>query len=442
MPEEKPEIDFHRTRLSTAPFESKEGEQEALMTGWVHDIRNLGGIAFILIRDSGGMFQATAIKKVLGKETYKAVVDIPRESVLAVKGKLQPNEEVMNGYELLISDFLVLNESAVPLPLGVADKVGAELDTRLDNRFLDLRKEEVRSIFLIQSAALHAAREQFESEGFVEIHTPKIVATATEGGTALFAMEYFERAAYLNQSPQLFKQIMMASSLEKIYEIGPAFRAEEHDTVRHLNEYTSMDIEMAFANEEDVMQVLERVVHRAYEYVAQECRKELEILNVQLEIPKLPFPRITYDKVVEVIKSEGVAMEWGEDFSMEAMKVYCEHEPGLYFITEWPSAMKPFYALPFEDRPEKCRAFDLMFGKEEITSGAQRVHMHDLLRSRIEAQGLSPEPFEFYLKTFKYGMPPHGGWGLGLERLTMMLTGKGNIRETVLFPRDRQRLIP
>ncbi|UCH89323.1 MAG: aspartate--tRNA(Asn) ligase, partial [Thermoplasmata archaeon] len=243
-------------------------------------------------------------------------------------------------------------------------------------------------------------------------------------------------------SPQLFKQIMMASGLERVYEIGPAFRAEEHDTVRHLNEFTSIDIEMAFADEEDVMQVLERLIHHIYKYVVENCKAQREVLGMEHEVPEVPFPRITYDKIIEDITSKGVEMEWGEDFSMEAMKVYAEQQPGYYFITEWPSAMKPFYALPFFEKPKYCRAFDLNFGAQEITSGAQRVHLHDLLKERIEAQGLNSEPFEFYLKAFRYGMPPHAGWGLGLDRITMMLSGKSNIRECVLFPRDKQRLVP
>ena len=445
MPEQdinKTALNFHRDRLSNEELAAEDEGKEALMTGWIHDIRNLGGIAFILVRDPAGTFQATAIKKELGKDSFKELTSFNRESVVAIKGILQPNKEVKNGYELLVKEYTALNPSDAPLPLGVADMVGAELDTRLDNRFLDVRKEEVRSIFEVRAAAVHATREHLESEGFTEIHTPKIVATATEGGTALFECSYFERTAYLNQSPQLFKQIMMASSIERVYEIGPAFRAEEHDTVRHLNEFTSIDIEMAFANEEDVMQVLERMVHHIYKHVSENCGKQLEILGSEVEAPKLPFPRITYDKIIDTIKDDGMEMEWGEDFSMEAMKLYGQHEPGYYYITEWPSEMKPFYALPFFDRPKYCRAFDLNFGPQEITSGAQRVHLHDLLRDRIAAQGLEPDSFEFYLKTFRFGMPPHAGWGLGLDRIVMMLTGKTNIRECVLFPRDKQRLVP
>ena len=436
------ELDFHRNRQSTDPFTPDEEGKEVLMTGWVHDIRNLGGIAFILIRDPAGKFQATAIRKMLGKGRYKRITNIQRESVIAVAGKLQPNAEVMNGYELLVDEYTVLNPADAPLPLGVADKVGAELDTRLDNRFLDVRKDEVRSIFEIRAAATHATREHLGSEGFVEVHTPKIVATATEGGTALFTCQYFEREAYLNQSPQLFKQIMMASSMERVFEIGPAFRAEEHDTVRHLNEFTSIDIEMAYANEEDVMQVLERMIHHIYKYVSDNCRKQLEILGREIIVPEVPFPRIRYDDIVEALDASGMHMEWGEDFSMEAMKKYSENQPGWYFITEWPSAMKPFYALPFFEKPRYCRAFDLNYGAQEITSGAQRVHLHDLLMERIENQGLDPHSFDFYLKAFRYGMPPHAGWGLGLDRIVMMLAGKSNIRECVLFPRDKQRLVP
>jgi aspartyl-tRNA synthetase len=359
-----------------------------------------------------------------------------------VKGVVRRNPEVRAGFEIIPEALKVLAVAKSPLPLGVIDKVRAELDTRLDARYIDLRKPEVAAIFKIRSTILKAVREQFDREGFIEIHTPKIVATATEGGTALFPVEYFGHQAFLNQSPQLYKQMMMATGLDKVYEIGPAFRAEEHDTVRHLNEFISIDMEMAFADEEDVMGVLERVVHRAIVRVIETNRNELEILNVKLEVPELPFPRVTYTKCLEYIEAHGIKLPWGEDISMEGMKALSEHYPGFFFITRWPTKLKPFYALPFDDDPRVCRAFDLNFGEKEITSGAQRVHNAELLRTNLSAQNLMPDEFTFYINAFEYGMPPHAGWGLGIERFTMILTNTLNIRECVLFPRDKSRLVP
>jgi len=414
---------------------------EAVLAGWIQDIRNLGGIAFIQLRDREGTTQLTAIKKD-NRDLFKQLVSLNRESVIAVKGLVKENKEAPGGVEVLPRVMEVLSQAQAPLPMGVVDKVGVELDTRLNNRFMDLRRPETAAVFSIRASVLKGIRSRFEEEGFIEVHTPKIVATATEGGTALFPVQYFESKAYLNQSPQLFKQMMMATGFDKVYEIGPAFRAELHDTVRHLNEFTSIDIEMAFTDEEGVMGVLERCLQSAVKRVLEERRKELGHLNLQLEAPALPFQRITYTRCVEIARSKGINVEWGQDLEMDACKAVAGETNGFYFITRWPSAIKPFYAHPFEDSPKESRSFDLMFGEKEITSGAQRVHEVDLLISRLKDQGLDPAGFDFYLQAFKYGMPPHAGWGLGAERTVMILTGRENVRECVLFPRDRRRLSP
>lgn len=412
--------------------------KEITVAGWIQDIRNLGGISFILLRDREGILQITVIKK-MNKELFKQLTTLPRESVISIKGKVQENKEVINGFEILPTEMQILSIAKTPLPLGIVDKVSVDFDTRLDNRFLDLRKKEVLAIFKIRDTILKAIREKLDEERFIEIHTPKIVATATEGGTNLFKVEYFENKVFLSQSPQLFKQIMMATSFDKVYEIGACFRAEEHNTVRHLNEFTSIDIEIAFADEEDAMQILEKVIHNSIKKVLEENEKELKLLNVEMKLPNLPFPRVEYEKCIEIIKKK-IPINFGEDFSMEANKILAEKYKEFYFITKWPLAIKPFYAQPYDDKLSK--SFDLMFCEKEITSGAQRVHDANLLKKRLEEQGLNPNDFEFYIKAFEYGMPPHSGWGLGLERLVMILTQRENIRECVLFPRDRKRLVP
>lgn len=412
--------------------------KEITVAGWIQDIRNLGGISFILLRDREGILQITAIKK-MNKDLFKQLTELPRESVVSIKGKVQENKEVINGYEILPIEMQILSVAKTPLPLGIVDKVSVDFDTRLDNRFLDLRKSEVLAIFKIRSTVLKAIREKLDEEGFIEIHTPKIVAVATEGGTNLFSVQYFENKVFLNQSPQLFKQIMMATSFDKVYEVGACFRAEEHNTVRHLNEFTSIDIEIAFADEEDAMQVLERVIYNSIKKIIAENQKELKILNVDLKLPDLPFPRVDYEKCLQIVK-EKIPINFGDDFSMEANKILAEKFKEFYFITKWPLAIKPFYAQPYDEK--LSRGFDLMFGEKEITSGAQRVHDVSLLKKRLEEQGLNPNDFEFYIKAFEYGMPPHAGWGLGLERIVMILTQRENIRECVLFPRDRRRLVP
>ncbi len=444
--QQKPTFELWHRDKYVAEIIENDYDQDLTVAGWVHEIRNLGGIAFILLRDRTGVLQVTAIKKMLGNELFKEFTDLPKESVIAVRGTVQQNDKVSNGFEVLAKEINVMGKAKAPLPLGVADEDKAELDTkldtRLDSRFLDLRKPDIAAIFKIRSTVMNAVREHFIYEGFVEIHTPKIVATATEGGTELFAVQYFEQPAYLNQSPQLYKQIMMASGLDRVFEIGPAFRAEDHDTVRHLNEFTSIDMEMAFSDEEDAMGVLERLVQRCISEIIKRNPEELKLLNVTLEIPELPLKRIKYDDILELIRNNDLDIPWGEDISMEGMHIVAKTYTGFHFITHWPTDSKPFYAQPFESNPKICRAFDLNYGAKEITSGAQRVHDPELLKSNLRKQNLNPDDFEFYIKAFEYGMPPHAGWGLGLERLVMIIANLPNIRECTLFPRDRKRLVP
>ncbi len=437
----EPLKDWRRSKYASEII-SEDFESEVIVGGWIQDIRNLGGIAFIQLRDRTGVLQITVIKKEHGEEFFKKLTTLPRESVIMVKGKVQPNNQVASGFEIWPNEMKILGIAKTPLPLGVVDKVDADMDTRLDARFIDLRKEEVAAVFKIRSTILGAVRELFEKEGFMEVHTPKIVATATEGGTALFEATYFEKKAFLNQSPQLYKQMLMATGFDRVYEIGPAFRAEEHDTTRHLNEFTSIDIEMAFSDEEDAMGVLERCVYNAILRTRENNENEMRILGADMDIPALPLQRITYSECLDLIKEGGFEMEWGEDFPMEAMKILGEKVPDFFFITKWPTKSKPFYTKPYEDEPKLCRGFDLQYKEKELTSGAQRVHDVELLKRRLEEQGLDPSDFTFYLDAFEYGMPPHAGWGLGAERLTMIITGMQNIRECVLFPRDRKRLVP
>jgi aspartyl-tRNA synthetase len=430
-----------RTHYSNEITPSLDGSHTILM-GWVYEIRDLGGIIFILLRDRHGIIQVTAPSKKTSKELFKKLRKLKKEYVIEVQGTVQKSPKAPRSVEIIPSNVKVLAKSQQPLPLDPTGKVKAEIDTRLDSRFLDLRRPEISAIFKIKSRMLHSVRVFLEKEGFIEINTPKLVASATEGGTELFPITYFEREAFLGQSPQLYKQMMMASGLDKVYEIAPIFRAEEHDTLRHLNEVISIDIEAAFMNHEDVMKILEKLIVKVIKDIKEHCKEELETLGRELETPKLPFERLEYDEVVEIVKSQGVHLRHGEDLSRAAEKALGEIMPGYYFIKSWPTNIKPFYVMPREDDPSKSYAFDLMYKDLEVSSGAMRVHEHDLLVEKIKKQGLNPRSFESYLSAFKYGMPPHAGWGLGAERFTMALLEIKNIRETVLFPRNRRRLTP
>ncbi|MCQ2970649.1 aspartyl-tRNA synthetase [Methanobrevibacter gottschalkii] len=433
--------DWRRTHYAKETTPDIAGSDVTIM-GWVHEIRDLGGIIFVVIRDVTGRVQLTAPSKKVEAEILEDIRKFRKESVVAVRGLVQEAPKAPNGVEIIPNEIKVLNLSNQPLPMDPTEKVQAGIDTRLDSRFIDLRKENVSAIFKIKGQMFHTIRDYFYNNGFHEINTPKLVASATEGGTELFPITYFEKEAFLGQSPQLYKQMMMGAGMDKVFEIGQIFRAEEHDTLRHLNEAISIDAEASFMDDVDVMKVLNDMLINVLTDVNDKCSDELSILGYELDVPKGNFPVVTYDEAVDIVNSRGVEMEWGEDLSREAEKALGDSMGGFYFLTEWPSAIKPFYVMPQEGDEKYSHAFDLMYNNLELSSGATRVHQHDLLVKQIEERGLNPDGFGSYLKAFEYGMPPHAGWGLGADRLTMVLTGSENIRECVLFPRDRHRLTP
>ncbi len=414
---------------------------EVVVFGWVQDIRDLGGIRFVVLQDLEGIVQVTVPRDQVDDAIVKKADSLQRQYCIGIKGIVKKIEKAPGGAEIIPSEIRILGIARHPLPLDVTGRIPAEIDVRLDARVLDLRRDVNRAIFRIQHVALEAIRTYLSRQGFVEVLTPKIIATATEGGAALFPVAYFEREAFLAQSPQLYKEELI-SDFEKVYEIGAFFRAEESHTRRHLSEFVSIDIEQAFATAEDVMMVLEELMHNTFKTVKESCKKELEILNHMIKIPKTPFKRFTYNELLEELREKGVKIPWGEDIPTAAFRTLGELHPYFYFITDWPTKSKPFYIKPRDDKQDLCEAFDLMWQWIELASGGTRVHSKNLLVKRMMKQGLRPESFKHHLRVFDYGMPPHAGWATGLERLVMVLTGRRNIREVVLFPRDRSRLAP
>ncbi|WP_423743167.1 aspartate--tRNA(Asn) ligase (plasmid) [Haladaptatus sp. SPP-AMP-3] len=415
------------------------------VAGWVHEIRDLGGIAFLIVRDTTGKIQVKFEKDDMDEELVETGLGVNRESVVEITGDVKEEPRAPTDVEIVPTDVAVIAEAEPELPLDPSGKVDADLSTRLDNRTLDARKEDVEAVFKIRGEVLRAVRETFRDLGCSEINTPKIVATGTEGGTELFPITYFGEEAFMNQSPQLFKQLMVGSGLERVFEIGPIFRAEEHNTPRHLNEATSIDFESAFYDHNEAMDACEAVVKAAYEGVAENCQDELDALDIDFEVPEGDFPRLTYEEAIERINATGELDEmlvWGDDLPTEGEKALGEDVGTHYFITDWPSEIKPFYIKDHDDDEEFSTGFDMMHPRMELVSGGQREHRYDRLVEGFEQQGLDPEAFDYYTKMFKYGMPPHAGWGLGGERLIMTMLGLDNIREAVLFPRDRQRLSP
>ncbi len=416
----------------------------AAVTGWVHEIRDLGGLAFILLRDRTGILQVTIPKKKVPEAVVETVRSLSKESVITVEGTVKAIEKAPGGRELVPERITLVSASESPLPLDVAEKVQAELDTRLDARFLDARRPRVAAIFQIRSRVQRTVHEFLYEREFINITTPKIVAAATEGGTELFPIAYFEKEAFLNQSPQLYKQMMIAAGFDRVFEIGPIFRAEEHNTTKHLNEATSIDVEVSFAGHEEVMQLLEDLVIACYRDVERDCPTQIAAIEYEaFAVPKPGFKRLQYKDAIDIAAPKlDEPIAYGDDLSTAAERAIGEEMGEHYFIVDWPTEIKPYYAMPYEDNPAVSKAFDLMHPRMELSSGAERVHQHDLLRRQIAAKGLNPDNFGFYLSPFRYGMPPHAGWGLGAERLVTTMLGLQNIREAVLFPRDRHRLVP
>jgi len=432
--------DWVRTGYSSFVTLEMDGEEVTLF-GWVQEIRDLGGIRFIILQDREGTIQVTIPKKKVSAEVLSKSDALQKRYSIAVKGTVKKTSMSPRGFEVLPKEIKILGTAALQLPIDITGKTPANIEVRLDARALDLTQEPNIAAFKIQHSAVEAIRGFLFEKGFLEVHTPRIIASATEGGAELFAVDYFGEKAFLAQSPQLYKE-QLVMSLEKVFEVGPFFRAEESHTRRHLSEFVSVDVEEAFANAEDVMVLLEQLIQHVCKTVKAKCTKELEVLQYKLRVPEVPFKRLTYDQVLSDLKKEGVEVPWGEDIPTEAFRVLGKLYPTFYFITDWPTHSKAFYIKPREDNPDLCEGFDLMWRYVELVSGGTRIAEKELLIARLKEQGLNPEAFKFHLQAFDYGMPPHAGWAIGLERLTMMLTGKKNIREVTVYPRDRERLTP
>jgi len=434
--------DWIRTHYSKEITPSMDNNKVIVM-GWVREIRNMGKLKFIKLADREGFIQILAKSGEVKQNLIKKLDSLGREYVIAVKGVVKANKEAPGGREIIPIDIKVLNYSESPLPLELeVKKTPAELVTRLDARFLDLRKPEVSAIFRISGSLKSSFLKYFDDQKFINVSTPVIVAAATEGGANLFPIKYFDREAYLSQSPQLYKQILMAAGFDKVSIVTPAFRAEPHDTPRHINEMIQMDIEVAFVrDEEDVLKYYDGYLDYAINHIIRNHEDDLKILDIDLKPIKTPIKRLTYDEALEILKKAKVKINWGEDFSPEAEKVLTEDNNPV-IITKWPTKLRAFYSMPEPGNPKVCRAYDLLYNGLEISSGAQRVHVYDDLVKIMRERKLDPKSFKFYLDTFRYGMPPHAGWSIGLERFTMALLKLSNIREASLFPRTKERIHP
>ncbi len=409
------------------------------VAGWVEDVRELGAINFIIVRDVSGGVQVVVEPSMLVSNGIK----VTRQSSIKVRGRVQRSRSVNYPFEIRAESLHTYSIAKHPLPIDPTGRVSASLDARLDARALDLRNPRVAAIFKLRHNTLQIIRRFLVEKGFIEVNTPKIIGSASEGGANLFKFSYFNnRQAYLAQSPQLYKE-QLTLALDRVFEIASYYRAEKSHTTRHLNEFVSVDIEAAYMDADDVMGIAEELIHNLIRELKSKCSKELSLVGSDIDVPTLPFPKVTYTQAVEMLKKEyNMSIEVGDDLSDHALRLLGERMKSFYFIVDWPTALKPFYIYERDDDPRFSYSFDLQYGALELASGGKRQHDASRLRKRLVEQGLNPEEFRDHLKVFEWGMPPHAGWGLGLDRLMMVICNVKNVREVVLYPRDTERLSP
>ena len=428
-------MQFNRTH-NIEDVKSDMKGQEVIIGGWIEDLRKLGKMTFLTVRDVTGLAQV-----IVKEESSKNIEGVTRQSVIRVQGKVQETKARDFEWEIKADQIEVLANAKHPLPIDPIGRLESNIDNRLNARALDMRNQRTASIFKIRHHVLAAIRKTFSEKKFIEINTPKLIGSASEGGANLFSLDYFGKQAYLAQSPQLYKE-QMTIGLERVYEIASFYRAEKSHTGRHLSEFTSVDIEAAFMDYTDVMEVLESLVVEVYKYISEKCKEEQKALGITIKVPSSPFDRVTYSEILKELNDEGEKLEFGDDLLDSHLRIVGKKHPGFFFITDWPMKLKPFYIREKEEEPTISRSFDLQFGYLELSSGGTRLHDPEKIKLRLKEQGLDPSKFENHLQAFDWGMPPHAGWGLGLERLLTTLIGLDNVREVILYPRDPERLTP
>ena len=433
---------WRRTQYSSE-ISSSLDDKEVIIMGWVSSIRDHGNIMFMMVRDRYGDIQVIAKKGECTDQLLEQMRQIKEHTTLAVRGKIRSQEKAPNGAEVIPLELKVFSMSKRAAPFMVQDKTSVGIDTRLDLRAVDLRRNILQSIFHIRNATLDAVREFLVKKEFTEVNTPKMIATATEGGAALFPIFYYDREAFLAQSPQLYKE-QLTMAFENVFEIGPIFRAEPSRTNRHLSEAISIDAEKAFVDYTDMMALLEEIILHIIASIKEKKKDDLRYLDLELPAAKMPFPKYSYSNIINQLQSAGERIRWGDDLSPQAMKnISDDRMNGFYFITDWPTSLKPFYVKPKNIESESIsESFDLMYRSLEVSSGSTRINRKDELLERMKKQGLNTQAFDYHLRVFDYGVPPHAGFGLGLERLLMAITRIENIRDVTLYPRDIDRLVP
>ena len=433
-------------------YYSKDAEKmvgkKILLRGWVHDVRVLGGISFLLLRDKEGIIQIVAEKKKVKKEIFDLVKKLHQEDVIEVVGKVVKSKAKNMKVEVIPEEIKVLNKSEVPLPLDPREVTKTNLDTRLNWRVLDLRRKKNFAIFKIQNKLVEGMEEYLRKEGYIQVFTPCLIGGVSEGGAEVFPVVYFEKEAFLRQDPQLHRELLILAGFEKIFEIGPNWRAEPSHTVRHLCEHRGVAVELAFIKDEtDTEKVEENMIIYTLKKVKKECREELEMLGKEIKIPKTPFPELRFPKIYEILEEFGKKIPYGEDYDRESevllwKYVKEKYKNDFFFVNRFPFKVKPFYVMRVDEEPIWARSVDLIFKGVELSSGGQREHRYEKLIQQLKEKKLNIENMRWFTENFKYGSPTMGGFCLGVERFTMQLLDIPNIREATLFPRTPERLLP
>jgi len=428
---------IRRTHYSNQLSASLEGNSVIVM-GWVLTVRGHGNISFLTLRDKIGEIQVVAKAGSCPDEIREKISQLKSHSSISISGTIKTSEKAPNGVEIIPTELRVFSEVEKIPPFEPQAKTVKNIDTRLEVRPIDLRRKVLQDIFNARSSVLKSIRNYFYDEDFTEINTPKMIATATEGGAALFPIFYYNKEAFLAQSPQLYKE-QLTMSFEKVFEIAPIFRAEPSRTNRHLAEAISIDFEEAFVDYNDVMDRIEKIIIATVKDVQQYSQSNSDVEFIIPDIPE-KIPRYSYSELIEKMQQAGAKTEWGDDLYPSNLKK--AGMTGFYFITDWPMGPKPFYVKVSKDNPKISESFDLMFGDLEISSGSTRIEKREELAERMKNKGMKIDAFEYHLSAFDYGVPPHAGCGIGLERLMMALTGTENIRDVTFYPRDVDRLTP
>ena len=418
------------------------------LAGWVHDVKDLARIRFIWLRDRRGIAQVTIVKSEASPELLRISEALGKEDVIAVEGSIVEKRVAKVGSEITPVKIELITKAEAAAPLDMSGKIESNIDARFDWRVVDLRRPENSAMFQIQSKLAEGMQEYLRQNGFMQVFTPCLLGGTSEGGAEVFKLDYFGREAFLRQDPQLHRQLCIAAGLDRIYELGPNWRAELSHTTQHLCEHRGMAVEFGFiADERDVMRVEEEVAVAGLKKVESDCAAELALLGVEVHVPKTPFPEMRYPEVYQILEEYGKKVPYGSDVGKEGEAILSKHVlekhgAEAFFMNRYPSKVKPFYVMRVDEEPIWARSVDFLYKGIEQSSGGQREHRYGKIIEQMKEQNINQEGMKWFTDPFKFGVPPHGGFCLGIERFTMALLGKENIKETTLFPRTPERLSP